>query len=252
MMRPLAEQTIVITGATDGLGRALAGELAAAGAALALHGRDDGKGMATIRDLRQRTGNEKLQWFRADLAALDQVRDLAGRLQSGLDRVDVLVNNAGIGATVPGDGRRMVSRDGYELRFSVNYLSHYLLTRSLLPLLVSSAPARIVNADQDRGGRRRAAGQHHPGGRRSSAERQPPGESGIALTVQAIGTTVALLSTPGGRDSAPPAWGAEGATLPGTSQAKMTARARQLWKAGGLRVGSRLTEGANQRRTWRW
>src|SRR6266536_1105766 len=82
MMRPLAEQTIVITGATDGLGRALAGELAAAGAALALHGRDD------------RTGNEKLQWFRADLAALDQVRDLAGRLQSGLDRVDVLVNNA--------------------------------------------------------------------------------------------------------------------------------------------------------------
>src|SRR6266568_1644880 len=94
MMRPLAEQTIVITGATDGLGRALAGELAAAGAALALHGRDDGKGMATIRDLRQRTGNEKLQWFRADLAALDQVRDLAGRLQSGLDRVDVLVNNA--------------------------------------------------------------------------------------------------------------------------------------------------------------
>jgi NAD(P)-dependent dehydrogenase (short-subunit alcohol dehydrogenase family) len=94
MMRPLAEQTIVITGATDGLGRALAGELAAAGAALALHGRDDRKGMATIRDLRERTGNEKLQWFRADLAALDQVRDLAGRLQSGLDRVDVLVNNA--------------------------------------------------------------------------------------------------------------------------------------------------------------
>src|SRR6266540_230989 len=92
MMRPLAEQTIVITGATDGLGRALAGELAGAG--LALHGRDDRKGMATIRDLRERTGNEKLQWFRADLAALDQVRDLAGRLQSGLDRVDVLVNNA--------------------------------------------------------------------------------------------------------------------------------------------------------------
>src|SRR6266540_3421581 len=72
MMRPVAEQTIVITGATDGLGRALAGELAAAGAALALHGRDDRKGMATIRDLRDRTG----------------------RLQSGLDRVDVLVNNA--------------------------------------------------------------------------------------------------------------------------------------------------------------
>jgi NAD(P)-dependent dehydrogenase (short-subunit alcohol dehydrogenase family) len=145
MMRPLAEQTIVITGATDGLGRALAGELAGAGATLALHGRDDSKGLATIRKLREQTGNEQLEWFRADLASLDEVRDLAGRLQSGLDRIDVLVNNAGVGATLPGDGRRMVSRDGYELRFAVNYLSHYLLTRSLLPLLVSSAPARIVN-----------------------------------------------------------------------------------------------------------
>jgi NAD(P)-dependent dehydrogenase (short-subunit alcohol dehydrogenase family) len=145
MMRPLAEQTIVVTGATDGHGRALAGELAAAGATMALHGRDDTKGLATIRDLRERTGNDKLQWFRADLASLDEVRDLASQLQSDLDRIDVLVNNAGIGATQPGDGRRMVSRDGYELRFAVNYLSHYLLTRSLLPVLVSSAPARIVN-----------------------------------------------------------------------------------------------------------
>jgi NAD(P)-dependent dehydrogenase (short-subunit alcohol dehydrogenase family) len=107
MMRPLAEQTIVLTGATDGLGRALAGELAAAGATLALHGRDDGRGLATIRDLRERTGNDKLQWFRADLASLEEVRELARRLQSDLDRIDVLVNNAGIGATVPGDGRRL-------------------------------------------------------------------------------------------------------------------------------------------------
>jgi NAD(P)-dependent dehydrogenase (short-subunit alcohol dehydrogenase family) len=145
MMRPLSEQTIVITGATDGLGRALAGELAAAGAALALHGRDDARGLATIRELRERTGNDRLQWFRADLASLDEVRDLARRLQSDLDRIDVLVNNAGIGATLPGDGFRCSSRDGYELRFAVNYLSHYLLTRSLLPLIVASAPARIVN-----------------------------------------------------------------------------------------------------------
>jgi NAD(P)-dependent dehydrogenase (short-subunit alcohol dehydrogenase family) len=121
---------------------------------LALHGRDDTKGLATIRDLRERTGNDKLQWFRADLASLDEVRDLASQLQSDLDRIDVLVNNAGIGATQPGDGRRMVSRDGYELRFAVNYLSHYLLTRSLLPVLVSSAPARVVNVSS--AGRRRS------------------------------------------------------------------------------------------------
>jgi NAD(P)-dependent dehydrogenase (short-subunit alcohol dehydrogenase family) len=66
------------------------------------------------------------------------------RLEAELDRVDVLVNNAGIGTNLPGGGRR-VSRDGYELRFAVNYLTHYLLTRSLLPKLLASTPARIVN-----------------------------------------------------------------------------------------------------------
>jgi NAD(P)-dependent dehydrogenase (short-subunit alcohol dehydrogenase family) len=144
MMRPLAEQTIVITGATDGLGRALAAELAAAGAAVALHGRDDAKGEATIRELRERTGNQRLRWFHADFASLDEVRALAGRIESEIDRVDVLVNNAGIGTNLPGGGRS-VSRDGYELRFQVNYLAHYLLTRSLLPKLEASTPARIVN-----------------------------------------------------------------------------------------------------------
>jgi NAD(P)-dependent dehydrogenase (short-subunit alcohol dehydrogenase family) len=144
MMRPLAEQTIVITGATDGLGRALVAELATAGAAVALHGRDDAKGEATVRELRERTGNQRLRWFRADFASLDEVRALAGRIESEIDRVDVLVNNAGIGTNLPGGGRS-VSRDGYELRLQVNYLAHYLLTRSLLPKLEASAPARIVN-----------------------------------------------------------------------------------------------------------
>jgi NAD(P)-dependent dehydrogenase (short-subunit alcohol dehydrogenase family) len=144
MMRPLAEQTIVITGATDGLGGALAAELAAAGAAVALHGRDDAKGEATVRELRERTGNQRLRWFRADFASLDEVRALAGRIESEIDRVDVLVNNAGIGTNLPGGGRS-VSRDGYELRLQVNYLAHYLLTRSLLPKLEASTPARIVN-----------------------------------------------------------------------------------------------------------
>ncbi len=135
----------MITGATDGLGRALATELAAAGAAMALHGRDDAKGEATIRELRERTGNQRLRWFRADFASLDEVRALAGRIESEIDRVDVLVNNAGIGTNLPGGGGRSLSRDGYELRFQVNYLAHYLLTRSLLPKLEASTPARIVN-----------------------------------------------------------------------------------------------------------
>ena len=76
-MQPVAEQTILITGATDGLGRALASELAAEGATLLIHGRDDARGRETLDEIRTRTGNEKLHWLRADLASLDEVRALA-------------------------------------------------------------------------------------------------------------------------------------------------------------------------------
>jgi NAD(P)-dependent dehydrogenase (short-subunit alcohol dehydrogenase family) len=138
-------RVILVTGATDGLGRALATELAKAGATLLLHGRDDARGRQTVDEIRARTGNEALSWYRADLAALDQVRDLAERILGEHERLDVLVNNAGIGTTLPGDGGRMVSVDGYELRFAVNYLAGFLLTRLLEPLIVGSAPARIVN-----------------------------------------------------------------------------------------------------------
>jgi NAD(P)-dependent dehydrogenase (short-subunit alcohol dehydrogenase family) len=144
-MRPVEEQTILITGATDGLGRALAAELAGTGAALLLHGRDDERGQETIEEVRAQTGNERLHWYRADLASLDEVRDLAQRVEHERERLDGLVNNAGIGTNLPGDGERMESRDGHELRFAVNYLAGFLLTRLLEPLLVRSTPARIVN-----------------------------------------------------------------------------------------------------------
>src|SRR5207237_3757567 len=98
-MRPLDEQTILITGATDGLGRALAAELAAAGATLLIHGRDDARGHETIEEIRTRTGNENLHWLRADLSSLEEVRTLAEQVTREHDRLDGLVNNAGIGAT---------------------------------------------------------------------------------------------------------------------------------------------------------
>jgi NAD(P)-dependent dehydrogenase (short-subunit alcohol dehydrogenase family) len=144
-MRPLDEQVILVTGATDGLGRGVAKQLAAGGATVMVHGRDDARGEATIRDIRAATGNERLGWYRADLASLAAVRALAERVAAEEPRLDALVNNAGIGTTLPGDGARQVSADGYELRFQVNYLAHYLLTRLLLPVLERSAPARIVN-----------------------------------------------------------------------------------------------------------
>ena len=144
-MRPIEQQTILITGATDGLGRGVARALAAEGARLLIHGRDDRRGHETLDEMRAATGNDKLHWLRADLSSLDEVRALAQQVEREHDRLDALVNNAGIGTSLPGDGRRMESRDGYELRFAVNYLAGYLLTRLLLPLLERSAPARIVN-----------------------------------------------------------------------------------------------------------
>jgi NAD(P)-dependent dehydrogenase (short-subunit alcohol dehydrogenase family) len=141
----LEQQVILVTGATDGHGRALARELASRGATVLLHGRDAAKGEATVRELRTSTGNERLGFYRADLGSLDEVRDLAERVTAEQDRLDVLVNNAGIGTGRGGGGERELSRDGYELRFAVNYLAPFLLTHLLVPLLTSSAPARIVN-----------------------------------------------------------------------------------------------------------
>jgi NAD(P)-dependent dehydrogenase (short-subunit alcohol dehydrogenase family) len=140
-----AESTILVTGATDGLGKAVATELARAGATVLVHGRDDARGEATLREIREATGNDGTRWYRADLASLEAVRDLAERVRADHGRLDVLVNNAGIGSVEAGDSRRATSADGHELRFAVNYLAPFLLTRLLLPTLVDSAPSRIVN-----------------------------------------------------------------------------------------------------------
>jgi NAD(P)-dependent dehydrogenase (short-subunit alcohol dehydrogenase family) len=145
-MRPIEQQTILITGATDGLGRGLATELAAAGATVLIHGRDQRRGVETLESVRGQTGNPNLHFLCADLASLEQVRELASEVRRDHERLDVLVNNAGIGSSGADGGQsRDLSADGYELRFAVNYLAGYLLTRLLLPLLESSAPARIVN-----------------------------------------------------------------------------------------------------------
>lgn len=144
-MRPLADQTILLTGATDGLGRACALDLATRGATLLLHGRDDNRGQALLQEVNTATGNNRLHWYRADLASLDQVRELAHAVAAGHDRLDALISNAGIGATVPGGGARQESADGHELRFAVNYLAGFALIRRLMPLLQASAPARVVS-----------------------------------------------------------------------------------------------------------
>jgi NAD(P)-dependent dehydrogenase (short-subunit alcohol dehydrogenase family) len=136
--------TILITGATDGLGKALATALAQTGATVLLHGRDSGRLSATVDDIRAVTDTGTLRTYLADFSELAQVRRLAGEVAEAEDRLDVLVNNAGAGTKVPGAGQRMESHDGYELRFAVNYLAGHLLTSQLQPLLSASAPARVV------------------------------------------------------------------------------------------------------------
>jgi len=143
-MRSLAEQRILITGATSGLGLALAQALAGKGATLLLHGRDNQRGKAIIEEIKQQTGNEKLRFYCADLASLKETAELARQIAAEEPRLDVLVNNAGVGFGKD-TSRRETSRDGYELRFAVNYLAAYLLTEGLLPVLKTSVPARIVN-----------------------------------------------------------------------------------------------------------
>jgi NAD(P)-dependent dehydrogenase (short-subunit alcohol dehydrogenase family) len=143
-VRPLGEQTTLVTGATDGLGRRLARELAFGGATVLLHGRSARRLKESVREACEATGNDRLHSYLADFASLDQVRRLAQEVEREHQRLDLLVNNAGIGGgTRP--SQREESADGYELRFAVNYLAPFLLTRLLLPLLERSAPARIVN-----------------------------------------------------------------------------------------------------------
>jgi NAD(P)-dependent dehydrogenase (short-subunit alcohol dehydrogenase family) len=144
-VRPIDEQVVLVTGATDGLGRAVAADLAARGATVLLHGRSAERLERTLSELRAATGSDRFRAYRADFAALAEVGALADAILAGEPRLDALVNNAGVGTTLPGDGARMESADGYELRFAVNYLAGYLLTRRLLGLLEHSAPARIVN-----------------------------------------------------------------------------------------------------------
>jgi NAD(P)-dependent dehydrogenase (short-subunit alcohol dehydrogenase family) len=138
-------RTVLVTGATDGLGRSVAFELARRGEHVLVHGRSRERGRSTVAEIRAETGNERVEIHLADLAELRQVSALADEIEQAHPKLDVLINNAGIGSGRPESRSRQESRDGYELRFAVNYLAGFLLTQRLLPLLRKSAPARVVN-----------------------------------------------------------------------------------------------------------
>jgi NAD(P)-dependent dehydrogenase (short-subunit alcohol dehydrogenase family) len=134
------QRVVFVTGSTGGLGREVARRLAARGDHGVVHGRRVERGVELVAEI-ESEGHGSARLYLADLGSFDEVRALARAIQRDYDQLDVLVNNAGIWL----EGPRRLSADGNELHFQVNYLSSFLLTRELLPLLRRSAPSRIVH-----------------------------------------------------------------------------------------------------------
>src|SRR5262245_38526753 len=137
-MADLAGRRCVVTGATNGIGRATAQALAALGAAVVVHGRDPAAVEAVRRAIADDTGNRAVTGVVADFGSLADVRRMAGELAA--ERIDVLVNNAGTMTN-----KRKTTADGFEWQFGVNHLAPFLLTHLLLDTLRAGGPARIVN-----------------------------------------------------------------------------------------------------------
>jgi len=135
-----AGETVLITGATDGLGRALAITLAREGAHILVHGRNAARGAQVVGEI-MADGVGSAEFIAADFTSLAEVAALADAVRARTDRLHLLVNNAGVGPGAPGEPRTLTP-DGEELRFQVNYLAGYLLTRELTPLLERAAAAR--------------------------------------------------------------------------------------------------------------
>lgn len=137
---PLVGKTCLVTGASSGLGRAAAEQLASMGATLVLTSNHDEGGKKATREITETTGNPSVEFIHAEFASLDSVRSLATSFSQGHERLDLLLNNAAVVR-----GARNVTGDGLEEVFQVNYLSPFLLTLLLTPRLKKSAPSRVLN-----------------------------------------------------------------------------------------------------------
>lgn len=130
----------IVTGATGGIGEVTARELARKGATVVVISRSETKCRATVDRIRAETGNPRVDYLVADMASQSSVRSVAEAFRAKYDRLDVLVNNAGMYFA-----RRQESADGIEMTFALNHLGYFLLMELLRDLLVASAPARVVN-----------------------------------------------------------------------------------------------------------
>lgn len=140
-----------VTGANSGIGKEIALALARMGATVVLVCRSESRGQAALSDIKAQTGNDAVSLVVADFSSQQQVRDAAAQILDQFDRLDVLVNNAGV---TPWE-RRLTAEDGLELIFAVNHLAPFLLTNLLLDRLKATAPARVVTVSS--GAHRRVA-----------------------------------------------------------------------------------------------
>ena len=134
------DKLILVTGSNTGIGFATALELARSGATVIASARDAEKGRRAVEEMRRRTGNEKVELLVGDLGSMAGVHRLADDFLDRWDRLDVLINNAGLILS-----RRSETEDGFETTFAVNHLAPFLLTHRLLGRLKDSSPSRIVN-----------------------------------------------------------------------------------------------------------
>jgi retinol dehydrogenase 12 len=150
-MVPVDGTTCLVTGATSGIGKATTARLAELGATVIAVARDRARGAQAVDEIRQRAPRARVEVLTADLSRPGQVRRLAAQVQAGHDRLDVVVNNAGVAKF-----RRELTPDGLGVTLATNHLGPFLLTNLLLDRLKLSAPARVVTVSSDRHARQRS------------------------------------------------------------------------------------------------
>ncbi len=132
-------KTVLITGATDGIGKKTALELSKMGASVIAHGRSRARGKIVLEELQAISKNGSASYENADLSSLSQVNKFVASIKEKHDKIDVLINNAGVFQR-----EQLFSRDGYEMTFAVNHLAHFSLSLQLLPLLRNAEQGRII------------------------------------------------------------------------------------------------------------
>lgn len=138
------DKTILVTGASSGIGKAAAQHLAKLGARVVIVCRNERRGEPALHDIRKRSGNPSVELLTADLGSQEQTRALARKFSQSHDRLDVLINNAGLYLS-----KRTVTDDGIETTFAVNHLAPFLLTNLLLDTLKASSPSRVITVSSE-------------------------------------------------------------------------------------------------------